>query len=167
MQIKLGWHRRTEQFGTLCWRRGLISVSLISCLSFLFEIRGPIGSALHVSLHPFTRYIFIKVYTESCHCTAKCKFQLFSTPELRSLNVPCAVGNTGSPTPEIVTVVRSIFSKSLVQVKNDRHGTRVLTIIVTKTLPCLCDRSLLETLSWHAFLISTRASHVESNSHCE
>ena len=91
-----------------------------------------------MSLHSFTRYIFINVYTESCHCTANCKFQHFSTPEpytpkLRSLNVLSAVGNTGSPTLEIVADVRSIFSKTLVPVKNDRYRTRDPTIIVTKT----------------------------------
>ena len=87
-------------------------------MSFIpFGKIAPIRSVLHASLHPFTRYIFIKVHIESCHCTVNCKFQLFSTPEpctpkLRSLNFLNVVGNMGSPTQEIVADVRSIFSKS-------------------------------------------------------
>ena len=79
IQIKLEWYRRTEHFKTSCWRRRLISVSLISCLSFLFVIRASTCNALHMSLHPFIVFIFIKVYTESCHCTIPSDSTVIST----------------------------------------------------------------------------------------
>ena len=115
----------------------LICVSLFSCLSFLFEIRASTCNALHMSLNPFIVFIFIKVYTKSCHSTIPSDSPVISTiswterPKLR-VNVLSAFGNTGFLSPEIVTDAQSIFPKSRVQVRNNRPRTLFPRIISLK-----------------------------------
>ena len=108
-------------------------------MSFIpFQNKSP--HTQHTSLHPFTRYISIKVYIESCHCTANCNFQLFSTAEpcTRSLEIRMFLALL-----EILDLPlrkSSLMSDQSSRSQKDRLRTSVSTIIVTKTLPCLCSR---------------------------
>ena len=130
-----------------------------------------------MSLHPFTTYIVIKVYTEFRDCTANCKIEPFffletCTSKLRFERACSVVGITGLP-----------LRKSSLMSGNRPCQSKMIALEYVfpllyslKKVPCYCGRpftictelddcSLLEMRRGSAFLINSATSHVESDSH--